>query len=293
MATTTIERTPIVAAPPVVRHRRRSGRYVLGRAGLYALAILITLFMLLPIYFIAISAFSPQAKIYAFPKEIIPHSFSNKTFSFFIHSTGVLQSVRNSIIVGIGTLALSTLIGAPAGLALARFVFKGRGAFQLFILSTRAFPGVILAIPLLVTFIKWNLYDRLLGVILVHTAFTLPTTILVMSSIFVSIPRDLEEAALTLGCTPFAAFWRIMLPLSLPGIAATAIFTFVASWNEVFAATILTVKNRTLPAQVLASLNSSQLPYKFAGGFALVIPSLVFIFFMRRYLFNMWGRVVR
>ena len=291
MATTTMEERAVAA--PVVRRRSRSPRYVLARIGLYVLAILITLFMLLPIYFIVISAFSPQAKIYAFPKAIIPHTFSSQTFSFFIHSTGVAESVRNSVIVGLGTLLLATLIGAPAGLALARFVFKGRGAFQLFILSTRAFPAVILAIPLLVTFIKWNLYDRLLGVILVHTAFTLPTTILVMSSIFVSIPRDLEEAALTLGCTPFAAFWRIMLPLSLPGMAATAIFTFVASWNEVFAATILTVKNRTLPAQVLASLNSSQLPYKFAGGFALVIPSLVFIFFMRRYLFHMWGRVVR
>jgi multiple sugar transport system permease protein len=284
---------PAEMAAPVVRRRARSRRYALGRIGMYALAVLITLFMLLPIYFIIISAFSPQAKIYAFPKALIPRTFSSETFSFFIHSTGVLESVRNSIIVGIGTLLLSTLIGAPAGLALARFFFRGRGAFQLFILSTRAFPAVILAIPLAVTFIKWNLYDTLLGVILVHTAFTLPTTILVMSSVFVSIPRDLEEAALTLGCTPFAAFWRIMLPLSLPGMAATAIFAFVGSWNEVFAATILTVKHRTLPAQVLASLNSAQLPYKFAGGFALVIPSLIFIFFMRRYLFNMWGRVVR
>lgn len=292
MSTATLDK-PLVAAP--VARRARSRRFFMGRIAMYALAILITLFMLVPIYFIVISAFSPQAKIYAFPKALIPHrsDFSTATFSFFIHSTGVTESVRNSIVVGLGALILSTLIGAPAGFALARFVFRGRAAFQLFILSTRAFPAVILAIPLVVTFIKWNLYDKLFGVILVHTAFTLPTTILVMSSIFVSIPRDLEEAALTLGCTPFAAFWRIMLPLSLPGMAATAIFTFVASWNEVFAATILTVKHRTLPAQVLASLNSSQLPYKFAGGFALVIPSLIFIFFMRRYLFNMWGRVVR
>jgi len=268
---------------------------MLRRIGLYALAMLITLFMLLPIYLITISAFSSQAEIYAFPKALIPNrsTFSTATFSFFIHSTGVPESVRNSIIVGIETLLLSTLIGAPAGLALARFVFRGRGAFQLFILSTRAFPAVILAIPLVVTFIRWNLYDTLLAVVLVHTAFALPTTILVMSSVFISIPRDLEEAALTLGCTPLAAFWRIMLPLSLPGMAAASIFTFVSSWNEVFAATILTVRHRTLPAQVLASLNSSQLPYKFAGGFALVFPSLVFIFFMRRYLFNMWGRVVR
>ena len=291
MAATTIPKPTAVA--PIVRRRARSRRYMLGRVGLYVLAILISLFMLLPVYLITISAFSPQARIYSFPKSLIPRSFSSETFSFFIHSTGVPESMRNSVIVGIGTLILSTLIGAPAGLALARFVFRGRAAFQLFILSTRAFPAVILAIPLVVTFIRWNLYDRLLGVILVHTAFSLPTTILITSSIFVSIPRDLEEAALTLGCTPFTAFWRIMLPLSLPGLAAASIFTFVSSWNEVFAATILTVKNHTLPAQVLASLSSAQLPYKFAGGFALVVPSLIFIFFMRRYLFNMWGRVVR
>src|SRR5579885_432313 len=110
MATTTIEESP-AATTPVVRRRRRSQRYVLGRAGMYLLAILISLFMLLPIYFIIISAFSPQAKIYAFPKDIIPRTFSKETFSFFIHSTGVPASFRNSIIVGIGTLILSTVIG--------------------------------------------------------------------------------------------------------------------------------------------------------------------------------------
>jgi multiple sugar transport system permease protein len=85
----------------------------------------------------------------------------------------------------------------------------------------------------------------------------------------------------------------VVLPLSLPGIAAASIFTFVLSWNEVFAATILTVRERTLPAYVLNALNTSPLAFRFAGGFALVFPSLVFIFFMRRYLMNMWGRVVR
>jgi multiple sugar transport system permease protein len=83
------------------------------------------------------------------------------------------------------------------------------------------------------------------------------------------------------------------LPLALPGIAAASIFTFVLSWNEVFASVILTVQNRTLPAQVLTQLDNSPLPYKFAGGFALIVPALIFIFFIRRYLFNMWGRIVR
>jgi multiple sugar transport system permease protein len=148
-------------------------------------------------------------------------------------------------------------------------------------------------VPLTVTFITWGLYDTLWAVALVHTAVALPTCVLITASIFISVPVDLEEAALTLGCTPLGAFTRVALPLALPGLAAASIFTFVLSWNEVFASVILTVSNRTLPAQVLSSLGDSPLPYRFAGGFALILPALVFIFFIRRYLFNMWGRVVR
>lgn len=293
MSSATMARAVVDAPPVVVRKRKVSVRRRLGRAGLYALAIAITIFMLIPVYLITILAFSPRQQIFVFPKALIPRTFSTETMAFFLNSTGVLDSARNSVLVGLGTLVLALLIGAPAGLALSRFAFKGRDVFQVVILATRSFPVVILSIPLAVTFINWGLYDTLWAVILVHTALSLPTLILVSSSIFVAVPRDLEEAALTLGCTPFGAFWRVVLPLSLPGIAAASIFTFVASWNEVFAATILTLRNRTLPAQVLASLNSSPLQYKFAGGAALVLPSLVFIFFMRRYLLNMWGRVVR
>jgi multiple sugar transport system permease protein len=83
----------------------------------------------------------------------------------------------------------------------------------------------------------------------------------------------------------------VVLPLVTPGIAAAAVFTFVLSWNEVFAASILTIQNRTLPAQVLATLDQSSLPYQFAGGFFMMIPALIFIFFVRNYLFNMWGQI--
>jgi multiple sugar transport system permease protein len=83
------------------------------------------------------------------------------------------------------------------------------------------------------------------------------------------------------------------MPLALPGVAAASLFTFVLSWNEVFASVILTVSNRTLPAQVLSSLGDSPLAYRFAGGFALIVPAVIFIFFIRSYLLNMWGRVLR
>jgi multiple sugar transport system permease protein len=268
--------------------RRRRPRW-----HLYFFASLISLFILIPIYLIAVAAFSPRAVLNGFPKPILPLAISTETMQAFLNTRGVGQSVVNSLMVGLMTLVLSTLLGAPAGYALARFAFRGRDSFQLLILMTRAFPIAILAVPLTVTFINWNLYDTLWAVALVHTALALPTTVLITASIFVSVPVDLEEAALTLGCTPLGAFTRVAMPLALPGLAAASIFTFVLSWNEVFASVILTVSNRTLPAQVLASLGDSPLAYRFAGGFALILPALIFIFFIRRYLFNMWGRVVR
>jgi multiple sugar transport system permease protein len=280
---TTVPDLPAVAA-------RRSAP---ARWPLYALAIGLTFFMLFPIYLITIAAFSPRAVLFAFPKSLIPTEFSTETLSFFLNSRGVLTSAWNSVLVGLITLVLSLVIGAPAGYALSRFAFRGRDAFRMLILTTRAFPIVILAVPLAVSFIQWGLYDTVFAVALVHTALALPTTVLITASIFIAVPRDVEEAALTLGCTQIGAFTRVALPLALPGLAASSIFTFVLSWNEVFAATLLTVSNRTLPAQVFSSLNDSPLPFRFAGGFVLIVPSLVFIFFIRRYLFNMWGRVTR
>jgi multiple sugar transport system permease protein len=150
---------------------------------------------------------------------------------------------------------------------------------------------VVLAIPLAVVFINLGVYDSVYSLALMHTALALPTTVLVIGSVFASIPYELEEAAQVFGCTPLQAFRHVVLPLVTPGIAAAAVFTFVLSWNEVFAASILTIQNRTLPAQVLATLDQSSLPYQFAGGFFMMIPALIFIFFVRNYLFNMWGQI--
>ncbi len=261
----------------------------LARGLVYLLALAIALWILIPIYLIALAAFSPRDLVYGWPKPLLPVHISFETMRFFLNAYGVLASVRNSVVVALLTLALSLLIGAPAGYALARYIFRGRDVYQLLILSTRAFPIVILSIPLAVTFINWGLYDTVLSVALVHTAMALPTTVLVTSSVFIGIPRELEEAAMTLGCNRLQAVWKVVLPLALPGLAAAAIFTFVLSWNEVFAATILTLQNRTLPAKMVVQLNESPIPFRFAGGFFLLVPSLIFIFAIRKYLFNLWG----
>lgn len=287
--------TPVVAPragtspelPPVDRAPLRRRRRI--RALQQAAAVAVTLFMGLPIYLIALAAFSTRSALNDFPKRFLPTAASTETLASFLGSTGVLPAFLNSLVVGLATLALSLLVGAPAGYALARYGFRGRDSYQLFLLLTRALPIVVLSIPLATLFLGLGIYDSVTAVVLVHTALALPTTILITSSIFVSVPRDVEEAALVFGCSRAGAFRRVVLPLALPGVAASSIFTFVLSWNEVLAATVLTLGNRTLPAQVLTSLSNSPLAYRFAGGFALVVPALLFILLMRRYLLNMWG----
>ena len=265
------------------------------RALLALVGVLIVLWVLLPIVLVALASFTPRAQLYAWPRAIVPSPWSLETLRFFFQAQGVLQATLNSVGVAAMTIALAVAIGAPAGYALARFAFRGRDAVQLAILATKMFPATILAVPLAVAFIRWGLYDTLPGVAVVHTALALPFTIVITTSVFVGVPVELEEAAQTLGCSRLGAFRRVALPLALPGLAAAAIFTFVLSWNEVFAATILTLRNRTLPALVMNAIGSAGAPldYRFAAGFFMIVPALLIILIIRRYLLTLWGITVR
>ena len=270
-----------------------SRRYILSRVLLYGSAILLALWTLAPLYLVALAAFSNKQATFQWPKPLLPTNFSTDTMEFFVNTKGVLGSVGNSVIVALLTIVASLVLGAPGGYALARFRFRGKDTVSLGLLISKMFPTAILSIPLAVAFIQLDLYDTIWGVALIHTAMALPFVVIITSGIFVGVPRDLEEAAQTLGCNRLQAFLRVVMPLALPGLAAAAIFTFVISWNEVFAATILTLRNRTLPAQVLSSLNDSPLYYRYAGGFFMIVPALIFIFLIRKYLLNLWGGVSR
>jgi multiple sugar transport system permease protein len=260
-----------------------------GRFLFHLLALVACAWILVPIYLLAVSAFGGEPVINAWPKSLVPEEFDPATMRFFFGVQGVWTAILNSVLVALMTMVMATLLGAPAGYALARFAFPGKDAYRLVILLTRAFPIAVLAVPLTVRFIELGLYDTLFAVALVHTALALPFAVLVSASLFMGIPRELEEAAWTFGATRLQAFTKVVWPLARPGMAATAIFAFVISWNEVFAAAVLTLRQRTLPAYLLVSLAESPLPFRFAGGLFLIVPALVFIFAVRRYLFSMWG----
>jgi len=275
--------TAAVAASTNHVAARKSGRHVYT-----ASVVLLCAWVIVPLYFLLINTLSSPESVSAFPKSFVPE-FDLGSLSFFAKFEGMISALKNSVVVAAITMVMSISIGAPAGYALSRFDFPGKALFRLLILLTRAFPLPLLALPLAVLFIQTGLDDTAFGLALVHTTLAIPFAVLITFSLFSGIPVELEEAAWTLGCNRFTAFTKVVLPLILPGITASAIFAFVISWNEVFAAAVLTIENRTLTAFLLQTLGEAPLHLKFAGGFILVVPALVFIFVVRKYLFAMWG----
>jgi len=251
-------------------------------------AAIATVWVLLPIYFLVVNAWSSQEAVNAFPKAFAPE-MNHESLSFLLGFDGVLSSLVNSLIVAAITMVFSIGLGAPAGYALARYEFRGKGLFRLLILLTRAFPLPLLALPLTVLYIRLGVDDTLVGLALVHTMLALPFAVLITFSLFSGVPTELEEAAWIFGCTKVQAFRRVVLPIALPGLAASAIFAFVISWNEVFASSVLMIQNRTLTAFLLQNLDVSPMHMKFAGGALLVLPAATFMFLIRKHLFAMWG----
>lgn len=251
-------------------------------------AVIATIWVVLPIYFLVVNAWSSQDAVNAFPKAFVPE-MNHESLSFLLGFDGVLSSLVNSLIVAAITMIFSIGLGAPAGYALARYEFRGKGTFRLLILLTRAFPLPLLALPLTVLYIRLGVDDTLVGLALVHTMLALPFAVLITFSLFSGVPTELEEAAWVFGCTKVQAFRRVVLPIALPGLAASAIFAFVISWNEVFASSVLMIQNRTLTSFLLQNLDVSPMHMKFAGGALLVLPAATFMFLIRKHLFAMWG----
>jgi multiple sugar transport system permease protein len=263
--------------------RQRRNRLVLLTGATFA-----CLWVALPIYFLLVNALSTPEAVNSFPKKWLP-GVDMGSIQYLLDYDGVLKSLLNSLAVALLTMVGAISLGAPAGYALARYEFKGKNGFRMLIMLTRAFPLPLLALPLTVYFIRLGIDDSLVGLALVHTMLALPFSVLITYSLFSGIPVELEEAAWVFGCNKFQAFRSVVLPLAFPGMVASAVFAFIISWNEVFAASVLTVQNRTLTALLLQSLDYAPLHLKFAGGALLVLPAAIFMFLIRKHMFAMWG----
>jgi multiple sugar transport system permease protein len=254
----------------------------------FVVSVLIGLCFLTPLLLITIAAFGTSQDYYQLDK-VIPSHFTVSHFHALFFELQGWQSLLNSLRVAGFTIAISFAIGLPASYALSRYVFPGKSALKLLILATRMFPVMIFAIPLLIVYMKIGMSDTIIGVAFAHATMVLPIIILVSASILSSVSVDYEEAAMIFGLSRLQAFFRITLPLALPGLAASAILAFIISWNEVFIATILNLTHRTLPAHIFRTAMDSPDSFKFTAGFIMSVPAVVFIFFARKHLVTMWG----
>jgi multiple sugar transport system permease protein len=196
-------------------------------------------------------------------------------------------SFVNSVVAGTISTALALVIGVPAAYSLSRWRFRAHRATALWILATRMAPPIAFTIPFFLAYRYIGLLDTVAGLVIVYLTFNLALVVWMMRSFFEGVPRALEEAAWIDGCGIWGAFRRITLPLAAPGVAATAVLCFIFSWNDFFYALILT-RTRAMTAPV-AIVNFMQ--YEgwewgkiAAGGTLVMLPVVVFTFFVRAYL---------
>jgi multiple sugar transport system permease protein len=212
---------------------------------------------------------------------------------FFQVINGAPQAVLNSLAVAGATILISLSIGGLGGYAFARYFFKGKNLLKLSVLFVRMFPAVSLAIPMVIILAKMGLYDQPLGLSFVYSVGQISMSIWITASVFMSIPVSLEEASMIFGTTKAGAFWHVTLPLALPGLAASAMYSFIGSWNEVISAVVLTQFNPTFPVVVYKALVGSQGQINLitAGSVAQALPAIIFTLIIRKYIIQMWGGV--
>jgi multiple sugar transport system permease protein len=249
-------------------------------------AIIMTMLILLsPFLWLLQMSFKSNDQILQFPPPLI-FSPTLENYISLWHSAFSASFVNSLLSASLST-ALALLLGVPAAYALSRWAGRGKYALSFAILVTRMAPPIAFTIPFFL-FYRWiGLLDTITGLVLVYTSFNLPLVIWMMQPFFDTVPISLEEAALVDGARTSTVFTKIVLPMVMPGIAATAILCFLYAWNDFFFALILTrTSARTAPVAVVNFMNYEGWEWgKIAAGSSLVMaPVLVFSLAVRRYL---------
>lgn len=193
---------------------------------------IIVIYLLFPFYWAVRTSLTPDSHLYDTPVQYLPPSPTFSHYTAVLTDTQFLRSLLNSAIVGVSVTVLSLVVGASAAYAIARFNFRGRGFMLYLVLSMTMFPQIAILSALFQLVNEFKLYDTLWALIVTYMLFTLPFTVWVLSSFFRSLPKELEEAAYVDGANPFQTFYKIMLPLAMPGMVTTGLLAMIAAWNE-------------------------------------------------------------
>lgn len=213
---------------------------LLVQAGVAGVALVGLVFVLFPIFWMIGAAIRPIAEVLADPPIFIPHQVTLAYFANIAGNSDYRHYFLNSCILAAATLIVTVGLGLLGGYGFSRFHLRGGQAMLLGIMALWMLPPATLIIPYFRLAHDFHVYDSLLGLILADTAFTLPISIWLLKGYLDAIPIALEEAALIDGSTRLQALWKVVVPLTLPGIIGVGTFTFIAAWNEFLLAVVLT-----------------------------------------------------
>lgn len=262
------------------------GRKGIKRTILYIILIVVFLFWAIPILWMVSSSFKNDVdSLSKVPKILFKPTLANYHDAFF--TRGIVKNFVNSIVIAILSSCFGIIIGTPSAYAISRFNIKRKEDLYFWFLTTRIAPPILSALPFFLFSRFVGLYDSRAILVIVYTLMNLSWVVWMMRSFFDELPKEVDESAMVDGCTRVTVLFRIVLPLSKPGLIATSIFCLVISWNEYFFALILTsVKAQTLPAAITSFLTIHGLLWgqMCAIGTIVMLPILVFIFFTQRQL---------
>jgi N,N'-diacetylchitobiose transport system permease protein len=259
------------------RRRRRI------RWGSNTIAVVFSLIWIFPVYWMVNTAFKPRSEVMTARPEFVPAHPTISNFVVAITESNFLINLQNSVIVVVGAVVFSVLLGFFASAALSRFQFRGRRSIMVFILVVQMLPSTALLIPLFLIFNQAGLLGTYSGLILAYVGAVLPFSIWVMRGFFLAIPMEVEEAAKIDGASTWQILTKVLFPLVAPGVIATSVFAFIAAWNDYLTAYVF-MKDQshyTLPLW-LASFSTPTTGTDFGGQMAAsVLFSLpVVVFFM-------------
>ncbi len=257
------------------------------RTMLYCLVIVLVIAVMFPFLWLLIMSFKPRADLFAWP----PKLFFTPTIDHYVGlwDREFTKSFWNSLVTSVGTTVAAMVLGVPGAYALSRMSSGTGRRLSLLILASRMAPPIAFTIPYFVVYRHLQLLDTRLGLILIYLTFNLSLVIWLMRSFFDTIPRSLEESAWIDGASYWQSFTKIVLPMTGPGLAATAILCFLYSWNDFFFALILTrTEATTAPVAVVNFLNYEGWEWGkiAAGGTMVMLPVLVFSIIVRKFLIS-------
>jgi multiple sugar transport system permease protein len=258
----------------------------LEKTALNITIILVIIFFMMPIFWLLTTSFKFGREAFAIPPKWIFFDFTFKNFAEVWLNTDVLRFLKNSAVITVGTTVLSLLLGVPAGFAIARSKSALLGGASYFFLLLLMVPPIAMLIPFYLIMRDLHLLGSYASLIIIDTVFDASFVVWMMRSYFKDVPQEMEEAALVDGASHLQAFFKIALPLSVPGIVASALYCIIFSWNDfLFALMLTSPKTKTIPLGILASFSSVEISWGIMATMCMfaIVPAVIISLFLNRY----------